>query len=665
MDNSGTTILIIEDEAVVRQSMADHLEDLLYRVLVAENGRVGLDVFEREKVDLVLVDLRMPEMGGLEVLGRIAQMDPELPMIVVSGTGLIDDAIGALHRGAWDYVLKPIKDFSVLIRAIDNALEKAQLKRENRRYQQHLEQMVLERTGELERANRKLRESEQQLRSILDNIRTGIIIVYAHSRQIAYANPTAAEMIESTPEEIVGCRCNDVLCPEEAGSCPVLDLGAEVDSSERILSTTTGRQIPVLKTAARTIFQGQECLLESFVDLTAQKAAAAEKASLESQLRQAQKMEALGTLAGGIAHDFNNVLSAVIGYAELCSLDIDDPSHPMHQKLQSILHAGNRAKDLVGQILTFSRMQEHHLAPVSIAPIVQETLKLLKASLPADIVVENNIATRQKVMADATQIHQVIMNLCTNAYHAMEENGGRLRVSLESVSLDEQKTVLFDDLSPGTYLQLTVEDTGVGISPSVMDSIFEPYFTTKKKDKGTGLGLAVVHGIIKSHDGAVAVDSRVGKGTTFTVYLPVIEDETETESQKRTGFPSGNEKILLVDDEKDLVAIWSQMLDTLGYDVTGAVGSANALKIFQRSPEEFDLVVTDLNMPEMAGDSLARELVRIRPDVPIIICTGFTRRLDPKQAQMTGVRKVILKPLTMDALAQSVREVLDNSHGQS
>ena len=660
MDNGGTTILIIEDEAVVRQSMADHLEDLQYRVLGAENGRAGLEVFEREKVDLVLVDLRMPEMGGLEVLGRIAEMAPEMPTIVVSGTGVIDDAIGALHRGAWDYVLKPIKDFAVLTRAIDNALEKAQLKRENRRYQQHLEQMVRERTRELERANRKLRESEQQFRSILDNIRTGIIIVYGHSREIAYANPTAAEMIESTPEKMIGCRCDDVLCSDEAGRCPVLDLGVEVDSSERMLTTRNGRQIPVLKTAARTIFQGKECLLESFVDLTAQKAAAAEKASLESQLRQAQKMEALGTLAGGIAHDFNNVLSAVIGYAELCSLDIDDSSHPMHQMLQSILRAGNRAKDLVSQILTFSRMQEHHFAPVSIAPIVQETLKLLKASLPADIVVENNIATRQKAMADATQIHQVIMNLCTNAYHAMEEQGGRLRVSLESVLLDEQKTVLCDGLAPGPYLQLTVEDTGVGISPSVLGSIFEPYFTTKKKDKGTGLGLAVVHGIIKSHAGAITVDSRVGKGTTFSVYLPVVEDETETESQKRTGFPSGNEKILLVDDEKDLVAIGSQMLGTLGYDVTGAVGSANALKMFRQSPNEFDLVVTDLNMPEMAGDRLAQELAGVRPDIPIIICTGFTRRLDPKQAQMTGVRKVILKPLTMDALAQSVREVLDN-----
>ncbi len=689
MDNS-TTILIVEDDAAVRQSIADHLEDLEYRTITAENGRVGLDLFERENVDLVLVDLRMPEVDGLEVLGRITKMDPETPLIVVSGTGVISDAIEAVHQGAWDYVLKPIKEFSVLTHAIDNALEKARLKRENRQYQDHLEQLVSERTKELEQANQhlmdindrlrwivdttsslsfcsevktfgsqlldefcqqmlatggslylaekdglqllhaldpghapefipfpisgtsifnrvledkrpvliqdiatdvnlsasgwehyengsallfplideneevtailtlhsknpppfieqdkeigailasyscealravratdKLREREQQLRLILDTIRAGIIIIYADSREVAYANPTAAEIIGSTPQEIIGRCCYDVLCAEENGCCPVLDLGLEIDSSERLLKTHDGRDIPVLKTVVRTIFQGKESLLESFIDLTAQKAAAAEKLALESQLSQTHKMEALGTLAGGIAHDFNNILSAVIGYAELCLLETNETAQPMYQRLQSILHAGNRAKDLVAQILTFSRMNEHILTPVSIAPIIKETLKLLKASLPANIELESSITTEQKIMADATQIHQVVMNLCTNAYHAMEEKGGQLIVSLSSISLDEQATLLYDDLAPGPYLQLTIGDTGVGISSSVIENIFDPYFTTKEKDKGTGLGLAVVHGIIKSHGGSISVESRVGQGTSFKVFLPVTEE---------------------------------------------------------------------------------------------------------------------------------------------
>jgi CheY-like chemotaxis protein len=369
-------------------------------------------------------------------------------------------------------------------------------------------------------------------------------------------------------------------------------------------------------------------------------------------------MEALGTLAGGIAHDFNNILGAVIGYTELCFLDLKDPSHPIHQKLESILHAGNRAKDLVTQILTFSRMQEHILMPVSIVPIVKETLKLLRASLPANIQLRNSINTQQKVLADPTQIHQIIMNLCTNAYHAMEETGGVLSVSVESVSLNEQASTAYADLSPGSYLQLTIEDTGTGISPSIMDKIFDPYFSTKGKDKGTGLGLAVVHGIVKSHGGAVSVNSRVG-GTAFHVFLPVTDDSADAREGKHTVLPRGTEKILFIDDEKDLVDISTQMLEKLGYNVTGVVGSTKALEIFNRSPQQFDLVITDLNMPEISGDRLTQKFIHTRSDIPIILCTGFSDRIDQKRAQALGISKILMKPLAMNILAETIREILD------
>ncbi len=507
------TILVIDDDDAVRLSFADYLEDLDFRVITAENGRIGVEKFSPDVIDLVLVDLRMPEMDGLE-------------------------------------------------------------------------QMILDRTKALEEANRHL----------LDNIRAGVVIVDVLSRNIVYVNPIAAQMLEAPPEELIGQPCYDAMCPVKSGECPVLDRGEEIDSTERILAPRSGRRIPILKTVSRIPFQGKDCLLESFIDLSIQKAAAAEKEKLENQLRQVQKMEALGTLASGIAHDFNNILSAVIGYSELGILDLDDSTNPQHQKFQSIYHAGNRAEELVAQILTFSRMQEHILTPVSVGPIVKETLKLLKASLPANIELKRNITAKELIMADATQIHQVVMNLCTNAYHAMEENGGELTVNLSSILIDSRTAAAYDGLSPGLYLQLTIEDTGEGISPSVVENIFDPYFTTKKKDKGTGLGLSVVHGIIKSHSGAISVNSRVGEGTTFKVLLPITEDVQGPQSQKNTTLPGGNEKILLVDDEKDLVSIGSVMLEKLGYDVTGVVGSAPALEVFKKSPTRYDLVVSDLKM---------------------------------------------------------------------
>jgi PAS domain S-box-containing protein len=659
MNTRSTKILIIDDDAAVRQSFADYLEDLDYRIVTAENGRMGLEIFERESADLVLVDLRMPEVDGLEVLAHIKEASPDTPLIVVSGTGVISDAVEALRRGAWDYMLKPVEDLTVLTYAIEGALEKSRLRRENRRYQEHLEQMVAERTRALERATEGLLKSERQFRSILDNIQSGIVIVEADTRQIVYVNPAVAEMVGAPPEEIVGQRCYDSLFPTREGECPVLDLRREVKSSEQKLNTRDGRQIPILKTISRMAYRGRDCLLESFFDLSAQEMAEKEKAALEKQLIQAQKMEALGTLAGGIAHDFNNILSAIMGFTELCLLDLDDPAHPVHQKLKSMLHAENRARDLASQILAFSRMQEHILTPIHIAPIVKEALKLLKASLPANIELRHRITTEQQVKADPTQIHQVIMNLCTNAYHAMEENGGLLTVSLTSFQCNEPASHTHGDLSPGPYLRLSVEDTGAGIPPAILDNIFDPYFSTKGKDKGTGLGLAVVHGIVKSHGGAIGVSSQMGKGTAVRIFLPITHDNQVVVDKGPGILPKGTESILLVDDEKDLVDIGREMLEKLGYTVAGVVGSVAALKTFKGNPLEFDLVITDWSMPVMNGDRLAQEIVRIRPELPIILCTGFSEPLDRKRAKDLGIRQFIMKPLAMNILAASVRRALD------
>jgi len=465
-------------------------------------------------------------------------------------------------------------------------------------------------------------------------------------------------MVGADPEAIIGKICHDVLCPDKSGRCPMA-ASNEMHQSEQILTTNVGRKIPILKTVARTTLAGRECYMESFIDLSEQMRAEADRKKLEIQLRQAQKMEALGTLAGGIAHDFNNILSAVLGYSELGMQDVGDPAHSLYPKLKAINHAGLRARDLVEQILSFSRMQEQLQAPVKVSPIAKEVLKLLQTSLPANIRIQASITADRPVLGDPTQIHQIIMNLCTNAYHAMLETGGVLSVSLEQVALDNFENPGALDLKPGPYVQLIVSDTGTGISPAIVERIFDPYFTTKEKGKGTGLGLAVVHGIVKSHRGEIYVESQVGEGTTFTVLLPITGDDAAEIGLHPAEIPRGNEHILLVDDEKNLVEIGKEMLQRLGYHVTAVVGSTEALERFKEDPLRFDLVITDYNMPGLTGDQLARQMLGIRKGTPIIVCTGFSEVFDPKRAQTIGVRRTLMKPLTMESIAQAVREVLE------
>jgi CheY-like chemotaxis protein len=338
--------------------------------------------------------------------------------------------------------------------------------------------------------------------------------------------------------------------------------------------------------------------------------------------------------------------------------DLNDATHPLHPKLKAINHAGHRARDLVEQILAFSRMQEQLRAPIKLSPILKEALKLLQSSLPANIKVKAAIKTDLPVLGDPTQIHQIIMNLCTNAYHAMQPSGGSLSVTLERVSIDMSANHGALDLLSGQYLRLTVADTGAGISPVILDRIFEPYFTTKDKSKGTGLGLAVMHGIVKRHGGDISVKSRLGEGTSFAVFLPVTDDETAENGKPMVSLPQGSEHVLLVDDEKDLVGIGSEMLQRLGYRVTAVTVSTDALEIFRKNPTGFDVIVTDYNMPGLTGDQMARQMLSIRPDTPIIVCTGFSEEFDQHWAHAIGIRQTLMKPVTMQAIAHAVRDAL-------
>ena len=512
--------------------------------------------------------------------------------------------------------------------------------------------------SERKRAEEALRKSEERYRSLVENIDLGVTLIDS-AHKIIMTNGAQGRLFGKPVAEFVGRECfrefekRETICPH----CP----GVQAMSTGQPAEVETqgirddGTSVDVRIQAFPTL--GQDGTATGFIEVVED---ITEKKKLEAQLRQAHKMEAIGTLSGGIAHDFNNILGIIMGNTELALDDIPE-WNPAYSSLQESRKACLRAKDLVKQILTYARRTEHEKRPTEVAPIVKETLKLLRSSIPTSIDIQEDIAAETSVvMADAVQIHQVLMNLCTNAAQAMEDMGSVLQVALTNVELDEDAIEQFPDLKPGPYVRLTVRDTGCGIKPEIMDQIFDPYFTTKGLGEGTGLGLAAVQGIVKSHGGSVSAYSEPGKGTTFHVLLPRIEGSVEAEPQRVETVPAGNERILFVDDEEPLASLGKQMLERLGYEVDSRISPVETLEAFRDQPDKFDLVITDMTMPQMMGDTLAEQLMEIRPDIPVILCTGFNHRIDDDKASAMGIKGFIMKPLTKKELAKTVRRVLDN-----
>lgn len=394
-------------------------------------------------------------------------------------------------------------------------------------------------------------------------------------------------------------------------------------------------------------------------DISGQKQMEQERIRLETMLRQAQKMEAISTLAGGIAHDFNNILSPILIQTEMALLDLP-PGSPIKNNLDDVLEAGNRARELVKQILTFSRQDKQDRQPILISSIVKESLKLIRATLPVTIAIEQRIlAVSDMVLADSSQIHQVLMNLFTNAFQAMKEKGGVLQVDLEHLELDAEASAQVLNLTPGAYVKLTVIDNGIGMDRATMDRIFDPYFTSREKGRGTGMGLAVVHGIVKNYGGAISVKSGPGQGACFEVYLPSLEPEGVEKAGALAALPEGHERVLLVDDEESIVDTMQMMLERLGYQVEAKMSSLEAFETFSAAPHDFDLVISDQTMPGMTGEEFSKKLMALRPDVPIILCTGFSHVIDEEKAKAMGIRKLIMKPVVMREMALTIREILD------
>ncbi|PKK88127.1 MAG: hypothetical protein CVV64_20185 [Candidatus Wallbacteria bacterium HGW-Wallbacteria-1] len=380
--------------------------------------------------------------------------------------------------------------------------------------------------------------------------------------------------------------------------------------------------------------------------------------NLEKQLFQAQKMECIGSLAGGIAHDFNNILSSILGYTELAFEDVQKGSQ-LHDTLMAVYKAGNRARDLVKRILTFARQAKEEIKPLLPAPIALETVSLLRSSIPSTIEIRHNITSNSQIMADSTQMHQIFMNLCTNASHAMEKNGGILNIEISDINIDCNSNI--SNLKSGNYLKIAISDTGIGISEELIPSIFEPYFSTRAIGEGTGLGLAMVDSIVKNYKGAITVESCLGKGTTFKIYLPTTHQNCHSVPCMDNRPAKGTERILFIDDEEPIVKMSSRLLRGLGYHVTCCTSSTDAIELFQEKSDDFDLIITDMTMPNLTGDKLARKLIAIKPKIPIILSTGYLKKDSNVNFAECGIKALIHKPVLIPELARIIREVLDNA----
>lgn len=395
-------------------------------------------------------------------------------------------------------------------------------------------------------------------------------------------------------------------------------------------------------------------------NITARVEAEKEKLSLERQMKHSEQLNSIGNLAGGIAHDFNNILSSIIGFTEL-ALDDTKKGTTQEDSLQQVYSAGKRAKDLVKQILAFARQSDEKKSPLQPSKVAKEVLKFIRSTIPTTIEIQQYLAGESWVMGNTTQVHQVLMNLCTNAAHAMEDSGGVLTVSVKDLFFDKKE--LPTGLNAGDYVVIKVSDTGSGIAPEIIDSIFEPYFTTKGPGEGTGMGLAMAMGVIESYNGKISVASQLKKGTTFTIYLPLTKKRSGNKAYEQEQLPTGTERILFVDDEHPIAEIGSRIFEKLGYSVTIQTSSIEALKLFQAKPYDFDLVVTDMTMPNMNGDQLAIELMKIRHDIPVILCTGYSKKMSDETALEIGIKAFIYKPVVTADLAKTARKVLDEAKG--
>ncbi|MEN6617276.1 MAG: PAS domain S-box protein [Syntrophorhabdus sp.] len=553
-----------------------------------------------------------------------------------------------LNIGSISYRGKPAE-----IAIIRDISERKSLEAEVMRSRDNLELRVKERTAELEK-------SHERFRNLVDLLPEGVFEIDTEGN-LLYANRRALETFQRTPEDFAkGMRLSDFVDDDELTK--MQEDASDIIKGETIedeynVHRKDGTKFPVFIRAARIEDEGKVTGIRGIVvDLTEIRKAQADKERLENQLRHAQKMEALGTMAGGIAHDFNNILAAIIGFTELVLEDLP-PGTPDRHNLEQVHKSGLRGRDLVKQMLAFSRKEAQARKFVRIKDIVEDTMDLIRASIPTTIKINLDIQNgSSSIFADLTQIQQVIINLCKNAADAMQ-GGGSLGIKTMDYSTSFDNAV--PGLPKGPYILMSITDTGNGIPREVLERIFEPFFTTKGQGNGTGLGLALVHGIVTGHGGIITVKSHPGHGAVFDVYLPKIQEETSPgKARKTVSLKTGTERILFVDDEELIVDMTRQMLESLGYRVTATTRSSQALKLFKKNPDAFDIIISDQTMPELTGLQLSKAIKAIKP-VPFILLTGFSDAVNPESIKSSGLDAFFMKPVTKKQLSKSIRKILD------
>lgn len=654
------TVLIVDDEP-------DNLSVLKWvvghgvagcTVATAQSAEEGLALAAEQSIDCALIDVQMPGSNGLDMCRRLKAGGATTPFpitLITSHRSTPQLRAEGLDAGVMDFISRPIDNIE-LVAKIRAMLRIKQAEDKLRSVNAHLEELV-------ERRTKALRQSLQASADIARAIPVGLLILtHDPSGRLMFleGNPEAERLLKGAMDappntdlvdvwphqsaHILSQTCLDVI--ETGISVELTDIPCEIAGAGRTFRVTVFG-IPSDRVGI------------AFEDVTEQKEAEEARAQLEDRLRQAQKMEAIGTLAGGIAHDFNNILAAILGYTELALGEAPDTG-TIKSSLQEVMEAGYRAKDLVHQILTFSHHAEHERRPLQVRLIVKEVLKLLRASLPATIEIRPQLQAESAfVLADPTEIHQIIMNLATNAYHAMRDGGGVLEIGLSSVELDAQAIPAMPELREGRYVRLTIRDTGQGMDAATLERAFKPFFSTKEVGEGTGLGLSIVHGIVTDCGGAIQVLSEPGQGTSFHVYLPQVTATPQAKVLPERSFPGGNERVLLVDDEEPITRCGKYFLQSHGYTVTALTSSVEALDMFRLHPERFDLVVTDETMPKLTGSELAKELLAIRHDLPIVLCSGMIKDSVAEEVKKNGVREYLSKPFTSLQLGEAIRRALD------
>ena len=617
-------VLYFEDnptDSLLVQSQFEKQSALQAKLTVVERLSDGLSLLQKHHFDAALLDLNLPDSQGMPSLHALRHAAPALPVIVVSG--MVDDklALELLGQGAQDCVSKSSDLVSRIAKVVQFAL---------RRQQTAIELELRVREAEAARAHTRM---------ILDASLDAVVVLDTEGF-VRYLNPAAEAMFARKAGDMLGRPLNLPVADDETTEMEIVRRNGEKGTAE--IHTV------------QVDWDGAQARLATLRDITGRK-------KMEVALRRGETLQALGTLAGGIAHDFNNILLAVSGNAKL-ALEQLSSNHPAHLHLLEIARAASRATALTRKILSFSREQETNRQPMKVEPVVEEALSLIRQTLSANIEIRRNFpANLPPILADASQLHQIIMNLATNAADAIGDKPGQLEISALPLHV-KNGARLATKLAPGDYIKLSIKDSGAGMDNQTMARVFEPFFTTKPQGRGTGLGLPVVHGIMKNHGGEVTAYSEVGKGTVFNLYFPVASDEPLEPASPPVPAPEGRgQHILYVDDEEPLVLLVTRTLKRLGYRVTGFTDPVDALRALREGSTDFQAVVTDLSMPRMSGADFAHEVLQMCPAMPVVLTTGYLRPQDQELARRIGVRELILKPDTVEDLGIVLHRLLSES----